>query len=1596
MTLSMKLRWREPDASQSINLRLKDVAAKGFLPFQPGSTTLLGAEISPVPFVLQVTVSPFVLSNFDGAVVLSDATSSALTVADGQINYVVCRARYRLLDTPILQMQVMTQAAYLGDPELNWLHVVGVVDLSVGGPYASVPTTRIFYENRHAVDQQTRSSWREPVATSGLLPLPPADHNRQGDVRLVTSTGSLYWWNESGSLWEVFDEVPLIVHRDHEHANGITGDSAVGTLLPGVSGAGALQAMDIGAVAVGSAYTVNGRLLQTPAVLTSTLASSVGAVRGLLRAEIDELAAFSYSYRVFLAGANNISYARIVDISDTHGAGTYTLTYDATGGTLSWDAGPAVAAPVAPSGLRRYRLYRPNGIDWIEVVAYSAPAVPGVTVSDSYTVNAPTDFETRFLVAHWFWDGSGALPLIVGQDKRRFGNMAFPQMGTEFKDVQFYPPETELRGNMVYSGGTCSALAGLNLRITGPIVAYVQGQRFVVAGSYNGTLLTASSTSYLYIDDAGVLQISTTDPATVFDSDGRSLQFAEVASVVTSVGSITTITDLRDPQLIVGAATRNARVRYTTTAAARWQEANKRLVIEDTAPGAESTTLETGGYRAVTGTYSAPSSTMTFDDVNTLVTGTVTLTNGLPSMTGSGTLFLTRLQPGTQFRVLSQNGGAAPEESTVYTVLSVASDTSATLTSNYTGVTGGGKTITRVFSVTSSGVSLSSGTLQPGSPNPSIISALYQSQLGNVRGLGVDDSGGAGLALSFLANSVTIATGQLRDFTLRQVYVGTAITLDTTALADGVYVVAWDQTANFSAGGFSVISAGTAEWRRHIALGFLQKSGGVNTAITDCAIHSAGHSAQLGFTVGQDPAGSGLDQLSNFRSLRAAMVFRCAYAATPYLPRHFILVDDIVEPTPIDFTSWELSGLTGTRLNGMSVVGMISGGGYNKVQVSWGTASVGATTPLIDFQYAVNSVSFENVLFQYLGDPGAADCCWIKDPGANLMVKNCEWQTVAGSALTSIVVYATTFSLGGTAVEGITKFENCQFYNSTYGASAMFVLGASVAQGRLVFQNCQMYGTTNGSNNIVAINNAAATVDVDFNNCVVGGFDTTLINTGAASYAGKLALTNSRIIPNSNALLGLYADIDLTNCDIADDINLVGARNVVNCRAVNGAIIQGDVANIIQGCDFQTGGSFYGSFDNLLGSKIALPTGQQLYAGSTVTDGTRVMDGCDVTRSVSGAAAVALLSVQGGKAAVLNTDFRVSGSTTDNTPWISVNGQSTFEMAGCVVDHPGGGSVGGAVIGLYANTSSLRALIHDNVITSSAGALITGSATTASNANIDVYDNTLVLGALVPASGYAIDFTAGATFKFGRVSLRDNNVELTFAQELIVRCQRAHDLEVDRNYFTGSNLTAHTITLGTTGSTTQEQRAVSFVGNTLITAANNVDVQIQDYLLNVADNNKLILKSTTNSAKSLDLYVAPQVGPATTGLVGEAPTVSACGNTLVANNAAAGGSTAATASLRVWGDAAGETQVVRVNNNTILTDTPYNAWSFIDVREANTVSVNDNLVVARRFTGGIETAEITETNTVLALAVGNSVICLTSGGGTIGLGYITTLINETF
>lgn len=600
--LSMSLFWHAPDRSELLNLRLKDVSQKGFV---------VGGTVTPVPLVLQVTVSPFTCVTYDGAVVRSDVTET-LTVTSGVVNYLVLRAVYVLNNSPTLALQVLSAAAFAGDPDPNHLHVIATIDLTPG-PFTSVALSQIHYELRDAIDQQRRVPWRDPVATFASLPTPPADTNRHGDVRLVLDTGSFYWWDDVGNIWNLMDEVPLQIHRDQEHSNGITGDSSTTTLQPSTLGASVVVAP----VPVGSFYTVDGMLLSVPGGTTTLPAidfptAGTGTTRSMLQVSANSSGVVALSYRITKdADPLDLGMVRIVRISDNHSVGTFTLLYapvSVTTGNLSWGGG----LPVLVTTPGTFRLGAPSGTEWIEVDILGAlPAFPGPNVSDNYTTSAIAKNEGNFLIANYFWDGGTGPTLILGEDKRVFGNLDFAQLSDDYKLQRVYPPIDDLRGDMVYSGGTCTSAGGLNLRVIGPIVTYINGRRYEAAGNYNpGIVLADNILNYVYVNSSGVLTSSTTNPATL------SAAFATVAEVTTSGGVITLITDTRDPNIIVGAATRNARVYFTATAAAKWDNVNTKLAVEQggTTTGVK---LGSGTVYADQNTFEATSGALLLKDTNT-------------------------------------------------------------------------------------------------------------------------------------------------------------------------------------------------------------------------------------------------------------------------------------------------------------------------------------------------------------------------------------------------------------------------------------------------------------------------------------------------------------------------------------------------------------------------------------------------------------------------------------------------------------------------------------------------------------------------------------------------------------------------------------------------------------------------------------------------------------------------------------------------------------------------------------------------------------------------------------------------------------------
>ncbi len=519
MALSTLLNWQNRDSSQDLNDRIQGFVDKGIAS---------GGDITPSGVSLNIDIDPFVLMTYDGMLLTSDAVSTQ-AVADGVKNFVCVRARYVPLGTSIVQFEVMDEAAYLADPDQDHLHVVCTVELS-GGGFVSVPGSSVDYIEAHFIDKVSRDSWRASVDTMASLPL---TKNLDGDVRLVLDTGSLYWWDGPGTTWQIFDEVPLQVHRDHEHVNGVTGDSDPLTLLPGVAGAN----LTANAVPPLSAYTADGRFVTAPAVATSIAAGTIGAVRGLLEMAFNSSGVVSTSYRITKdADPLDIGAAHILDVSDDHATGSTTLLFNSVGSTLQWAGG--IPVPVVTGN--EYTLTDDTGQQWIRVSIVGA--LPGVVASDNYTVNASIGTDATFLVGYWYWDG--AVTLTLGRDKRTLGNLGDAQLSSTFKAEVLEPPHRDNRDFSPVSGGEVTLIAGLNFRVSGPVVCYLAGRRVIAPGSYSGITLVDNSVNVIYIDSLGALQQTTASISTLSD-------FVPLASVNIIGGVVSSNLDLRIPRLRV-------------------------------------------------------------------------------------------------------------------------------------------------------------------------------------------------------------------------------------------------------------------------------------------------------------------------------------------------------------------------------------------------------------------------------------------------------------------------------------------------------------------------------------------------------------------------------------------------------------------------------------------------------------------------------------------------------------------------------------------------------------------------------------------------------------------------------------------------------------------------------------------------------------------------------------------------------------------------------------------------------------------------------------------------------------------------------------
>ncbi len=239
MTLRTLLRFQNPDSSQDINDRFKGLLNKG---------VFSGGDVEAVTSTLTVRLTPFATIGFDGMFVREDDDNNILAVEVDTRNYIVVRQRYVANSDPIVSVESLTEAQYVGDADPDALIVFAVVD--VPAAVTEVLTEYVEFIERDMVDPIGRLSFRGLVATTAesltQTGLPDwgttSNVNRVGDFYIVTDGSGgfpeLWAWNEIEwvNITQAQTMIGLLdLHRqdldvDSNHVTDDQADALLGTV----------------------------------------------------------------------------------------------------------------------------------------------------------------------------------------------------------------------------------------------------------------------------------------------------------------------------------------------------------------------------------------------------------------------------------------------------------------------------------------------------------------------------------------------------------------------------------------------------------------------------------------------------------------------------------------------------------------------------------------------------------------------------------------------------------------------------------------------------------------------------------------------------------------------------------------------------------------------------------------------------------------------------------------------------------------------------------------------------------------------------------------------------------------------------------------------------------------------------------------------------------------------------------------------------------------------------------------------------------------------------------------------------------------------
>lgn len=262
-------------------------------------------------------------------------------------------------------------------------------------------------------------------------------------------------------------------HQDLMHANGILKSSNPATLSATVNSGPAPDTLSVTSFSTNDFAYINGRrinsLTTSSTILFTDVVSNLQALYGIWLGEDGNL--FKQIRAQYPVGSLLENKTQIVDVVGFTG-GTANLVWN-TSNALSFNSGPAVAAPDEDCILRLYGL---NRISYVDVWVKSGLVAPGVNETDVITLTALPNLEVTMPVCNVPYSGASTGFLGYGfgpasapnsvWDKRIFGTLDETN-ATDYSGISStVGVVSELLGDGVLARSNVQALSGGDNEVT--------------------------------------------------------------------------------------------------------------------------------------------------------------------------------------------------------------------------------------------------------------------------------------------------------------------------------------------------------------------------------------------------------------------------------------------------------------------------------------------------------------------------------------------------------------------------------------------------------------------------------------------------------------------------------------------------------------------------------------------------------------------------------------------------------------------------------------------------------------------------------------------------------------------------------------------------------------------------------------------------------------------------------------------------------------------------------------------------------------------------------------------------------------------------